>query len=202
MIFQRCDNRLMRKSNNSVGFSLRADFRAPCINGAFWVGMACVAVLILGITPQISAQPEGPMLREHLRDRVNTIMIAKLDEYLDLSMEQAEQFFPKFRHFNNRREELEQRRRGALEDLIRVEDSKSDNEKKIEDSIDRLEAIDGDRLNLNREFRKDVRSILTPRQRARFVIFTERFPEQVRRIIDDVRRERMERGEGPPPMHR
>jgi Spy/CpxP family protein refolding chaperone len=201
MISQPCYSHLICKTADPDD-APKGDAGSHFLRGIIWAGITCITILTLGTVLTADAQPERPMLREHLRDRVNTIMIAKLDEYLDLSMEQAEQFFPKFRHFNNRREELAQSRREAMDDLIRVEDSEPDNEKRIEEQIDRLESIDGDMINLNREFRKEVRSILTPRQRARFVIFTERFPEQVRRIIEDVRRERGERGEEPPPMRR
>ena len=203
MIFQPRNDPPLRKSVFLGVLVPKSDSRKYSIKGDLWVGMAFATIVMLGLLScSAIAQPDRPMLREQLRDRVNTIMIAKLDEYLDLTMEQAEQFFPKFRHFNNQREELEQSRRDAMGDLISVEDSEPDNEKKIEDLIDRLESIDGNLINLNREFRKEIRSILTPRQRARFVIFSQRFPEQVRRIIEDVRRERAGRDEGPPPRHR
>ena len=217
MIFQPRNDPPLRKSVFLGVLVPKSDSRKYSIKGDLWVGMAFATIVMLGLLScSAIAQPDRPMLREQLRDRVvlqhlrqlqlrdrvNTIMIAKLDEYLDLTMEQAEQFFPKFRHFNNQREELEQSRRDAMGDLITVEDSEPDNEKKIEDLIDRLESIDGNLINLNREFRKEIRSILTPRQRARFVIFSQRFPEQIRRIIEDVRRERAGRDEGPPPRHR
>ena len=61
-----------------------------------------VVLMLLCLQVQSLAQPDPPLPRKEMRERINTIMIAKLDKYLDLSVEQADQFFPRFRHFTNR----------------------------------------------------------------------------------------------------
>jgi Spy/CpxP family protein refolding chaperone len=159
-----------------------------------WLWAAVLLCLLVGV---VFSQAGPPPMRHQVRDRVNTIMIAKLDEYLDLTVEQADQFLPRFRHFNERREELQRERGDVMEELIRVEESDPEDEVRIEELLDRLEAIDGDMLELRRGFREEVRPILSPRQRARLEIFSHRFPEQLRRLIEDVRRDRMEVRERP-----
>ena len=130
-------------------------------------------------------------------------MIAKLDKYLDLSVEQADQFFPRFRRFSDRRQELEQERRELIDELSLVVQSDSTNEKAIEELLDRVHGVDMSMVELKQQFREEVRPILSPVQRARLEIFSHQFPERVRKLIDDTRRERLrmnqpERHQGPP----
>ncbi len=153
---------------------------------------AVVVLMLVCLQSQSMAQPDRPLPREEMRERINTIMIAKMDEYLDLSVEQADQFFPRFRHFSNRREELEQERRELIEELSTVEKSDPTYEREIEEFLDRIHGVDMSMVELKRQFREEVRPILDPAQRARLVIFSHQFPERVRQLIDDIRRERME----------
>ena len=166
--------------------------------------------MLLCLQVQSLAQPDPPLPRKEMRERINTIMIAKLDKYLDLSVEQADQFFPRFRHFTNRREELEQERLELIDELITMEQLDPTNEKEIEELLNRIHAVDVSMVELKRQFREDVRPILDPVQRARLVIFSHQFPERVRQLIDDVRQQRMEqnrrnqppRHQNPPPLGR
>lgn len=159
---------------------------------------------------QSMAQPDPPLPRKEMQERINTIMIAKLDKYLDLSVEQADKFFPRFRHFTNQRDELEKERLGLIDELIAMDQLDPTNEKEIEELLDRVHSVDVRMVELRRQFREDVRPILNPAQRARLVIFSHQFPEQVRQLIDDVRQQRMEQKrrnqppghQNPPPLGR
>ena len=158
--------------------------------------------MLVCLQSQSMAQPNRPLPREEMRERINTIMIAKMDEYLDLSVEQAEQFLPRFRHFSNRREELEQERRELIEELSNVEKSNPTGESEIEELLNRVHGVDMSMVDLKQQFREEVRPILDPAQRARLVVFSHQFPEQVRQLIDDIRRERMEQNRmGQPRRH-
>lgn len=156
-----------------------------------WVFLAVVISILVCLQSQSMAQPDRPLPRKEMRERINTIMIAKMDEFLDLSVEQADQFFPRFRHFSNRREELEQERRELIEELSMVEKSTPTDEREIEELLDRVHGVDRSMVELKQQFREEVHPILDPAQRARLVIFSHQFPERVRQLIDDIRRERM-----------
>lgn len=163
---------------------------------------SAVVMMLVCFQVQSMAQPDRPLPRKEMQERINTIMIAKLDKYLDLTVEQADKFFPRFRHFTNQRDELEQERLGLIEELIAMEQLDPTNEKDIEELLDRVHTVDLNMVELRRQFRVDVRPILDPAQRARLVIFSHQFPEQVRQLIDDVRQQRMEQNRrNQPPMH-
>ena len=167
--------------------------RVPVISVFVLLCLGCVVSVTM-------AQPDRPLLRQEIRERVNTIMIARLDEYLDLSVEQADQFFPRFRRYRGRLDEFERRRGEVLRELRHEEESEGTDEDKIEGMLDRLEKVDGDILQLHRDFRNEVRPILTPKQRARLVIFSYQFPERVRQLVQDIRgRQDQRRFQRPPP---
>jgi Spy/CpxP family protein refolding chaperone len=176
--------------------------------------MTTMAILLISMLVcyqvQSMAQPGSPLPRKEMQERINTIMIAKLDKYLDLTVEQADKFFPRFRQFTNRRDELEQQRLGLIDELIAQEQLDPTNEKEIEELLDRVHIVDVNMVELRQQFREDIRPILSPAQRARLVIFSHQFPEQVRQLIDDVRQQRMEQKrrnqppghQNPPPLGR
>ncbi len=166
--------------------------------------MSVVVSMLVCLQSQSMAQPDRPLPREEMRERINTIMIAKMDEFLDLSVEQADKFFPRFRHFSNRREELEQERRELIDELSHKEKSAPTDEREIEELLDRVHGVDMSMVELKRQFREEVRPILDPAQRARLVIFSHQFPERVRQLINDIRQERMgqPRRHQNPPLHR
>ena len=159
------------------------------ITAIFGLALFCVGCLV-SVT---MAQPDRPLLRQEIRERVNTIMIAKLDEYLDLSVEQADQFFPRFRRYRERLDEFERSRGETLRELRYEEESDGTDENKIEGILDHLEKVDADMLQLHRDFRNEVKPILTPKQRARLVIFSHQFPERVRQLVHDMRHRQEQR---------
>ena len=192
---------------SSTSFSIRKHLsqvrpiRASVIMSVMILVLACFQL-------QSMAQPDRPLPREKMRERISTIMIAKLDEYLALSVEQADQFFPRFRHFNDRREELEQERLDLIDELILMEQLDPSNEKEIEELLNQVHSVDVSMVELKRQFREDVRPILDPAQRARLVIFSHQFPERIRHLIEDVRQQRIQqnrmndpRKHQNPPLH-
>ncbi len=141
--------------------------------------------------------PPGPMEEERRRDElqetIEIYMIAKMKRFLHLSDEQERRVIPIVEELNAQRRETAQRRRLAVLSLAPlIEDPRSD-EREIARLLDDLDEADRRFRETELRARSGLREALTPRQQARFLIFHERFRNEMQ---DRLRR--LGRGEGRP----
>ncbi len=122
---------------------------------------------------------------QHRRERLNTLKMWKLTEYLDLSEQQAERFFPKERSLQKELEGFDRRRRELHEDFQeKIDDGTVEGE-----DIDRFVAaraeVEKSRIDLRIRHVRDIGDVLSVNQRARFVVFNEYFMRQIRQGLGD-----------------
>ena len=131
---------------------------------------------------------------ERRRERLNTLKMWKMTEYLELSESQAEKFFPLHRAQQLKVDELSQRRHQLHDDLRgKIQEGKIE-ARDIDRFVEATAELEKSRIDLQALHVKAMARVLSDGQRAKFVVFDDYFMRQLRRGIEDE----FARG-GPPP---
>ena len=158
-------------------------------------------ILIAGIlafsAEALLAQPP-PRLekRKEARERIETLRLWKMIEFLDLTEEQSDQFLPLFHRFQKAQKELQSAARELFGSLKEELESKEPDEEKIKAILTELEknqeALDEERKN----FLIDSRKTLSLIQEARLLLFEQEFEKRLRETIRRLRPQHGLRGFG------
>ncbi|MCD6161117.1 MAG: hypothetical protein J7K40_01740 [candidate division Zixibacteria bacterium] len=155
-------------------------------------------VFILSMTVKALSQPypdeffDGPVKgpgHERIRERIKTIKIWKLTEELNLTEEQAENFFPAYQKHQGEREGINAERKELLKQLDGQTKKENADDKEIIRLLDQLENLNRQMNEKRIEFRRKLEGILTTRQLGQLVIFELRFQHQIREIIRDTQKD-------------
>lgn len=118
---------------------------------------------------------------------IENIRIYRLTKELDLTTEQAIEFFPKLNELQKVDREFRSKQQQILRELrILVQDSAHDIE--IIEILTRYEDVFKDRLERQVMKRQELRKMLTPNQQARYFIFQDEFEREIKRMIQEVKR--------------
>ena len=148
------------------------------------------AVFIMAIISSgVFAQMHGKLKAIQKMEELKKI---KLIEILQLDEETSVRFFTKRSEHMRRMEELNEAGKlkiDQIEDLIK--DQKEIDNPALKKSIDEYLQFQGDLVNEKQNFFNSVREILSPVQMAKFVVFEERFRNEVSDLILRGRNRRM-----------
>jgi hypothetical protein len=118
---------------------------------------------------------------------IEKVRIYRLTQELDLTTEQAIEFFPKLNELQRVDREFRNAQQEILRELrILVRDSAPDIE--ILESLTKYEDALKNRVERQIIKIKEIRKMLTPNQQARYLIFQDEFEREIRRMIQEVRR--------------
>jgi hypothetical protein len=151
--------------------------------------IGCV-VLGLGLSSLSTAHggPQGdPQARTRLRERVGELYLIRLTRALDLTEEQAARIYPLLTRIEREKGELQN---GISADLreLRAEMSKSrTGEERVLELVARIREARRAVRRKDDEAEAGLDSLLTPLQRARYVLFTIEF---LRSVGENVQRAR------------
>ena len=153
---------------------------------ARWFLLAAVCMIGVGAA---CAQPDGVAAQDVRtpRERIETVIIGKFSTELNLTPEQAEKFFPRFRQFQNevqdvRREQMDQR-----QDLNNLARDKDADQGHVEDVLNKQGDTEKKLTALKQDFLKDVSGILTPQQVSKCSILLDDLPKRVQQFINERR---------------
>lgn len=118
---------------------------------------------------------------------IEKIRIYRLTEELDLTTEQAIEFFPRLRELQKIDADFRIQQKAILNDLREQVESEAQQEDIVE-SINRLEIILKERVERRLDKMKEIRNMLTPSQQARYLIFQDDFEREIRQMIKEVKR--------------
>jgi Spy/CpxP family protein refolding chaperone len=141
-------------------------------------------------------KPDDPEKRKELHRRIMALRMARLTQELDLDEGTAAKLFPLVNRHDEKVSGLLEDRAKALKELAgAVHDDKNDAFGPLLDKIaDCEKAIH----EADETVHKKVRDVLTPRQMAQFLIFHEKFQEEVRGLLEDSKHEKAPRAPGEP----
>jgi Spy/CpxP family protein refolding chaperone len=165
-----------------------------------YLSIILVIGLVFGLSSSIKAQRDfGRSGGQHMRGfhdpdkmeqrmkNLENLRLLKLLETLELNEEQNDKFIAAFSQFRKTfreiHEELE-REVTALADYLETENK---NNEIIMEHIDRVEEIRLKREMSRKDFFEKIKSILTPEQLGRMVVFDERFERKMLQTIRGFR---------------
>jgi Spy/CpxP family protein refolding chaperone len=169
--------------------------------GSRWLAAGCLlaSVVLLPAAGAWARQEEdrpgdGKSMHEDLQETIEIYMVARMKRSLDLSGEQERIVIPLVEQINSTRRDTNRRRRLLMMKLRPLIEDESSSDRDITRLIDEL-------VEMEREFRDEevrsrgqIRAALNPRQQARFIVFQERFRQEMENRV-----RRLQEGEGPRP---
>ena len=118
---------------------------------------------------------------------IEKIRIYRLTEELDLTTEQAIEFFPRLRELQKIDADFRNQQKAILDDLRTMVGSEA-YEEEIVESLNRFEIILKEKVERQLSKMKEIRKMLTPSQQARYLIFQDDFEREIRQMIKEVRK--------------
>ncbi|MEO0092135.1 MAG: hypothetical protein ABIK61_05460 [candidate division WOR-3 bacterium] len=133
---------------------------------------------------EMPEKPGGPDFREkEPKEKLEMIRAWKLTEVLNLTEDQSIRFFPKLKELRRAREEFDQKRMKILDEIEDYLRDAKKYEKELKAKIQEMELNETKFQELEKKLRKEIASILTPEQQAKFMLFQMRFNEELRDVI-------------------
>ena len=119
-------------------------------------------------------------------ERRESMVIWRLTEDLDLSSEQAEKFFPRFREHREQLDEIGKDERKSLMDVrYKIRDQEELSKSEMERMIKKVSALRKDRVDLETEFILGMDDILTPNQMVKLSVFKQRLMKEMQSEMRD-----------------
>jgi len=118
---------------------------------------------------------------------IEKIRIYRLTKELDLTTEQAIEFFPKLNELQKIDKDFRARQKEILNDL-KVMIHGDAEQKEIAKSLSRYETIFRENVERQLDKMEEIRKLLTPVQQARYLIFQDEFEREIRNMIKEVRK--------------
>jgi len=143
-------------------------------------------VILLGLVAISSSQPFN---NDDPRAIIEKVRIYRLTQELDLTTEQAIEFFPKLNELQKIEKAFRQKKIQILFELRNLLRTDAD-DKEILKVVSKYEDIQRKKIEDQIEKIKEMWKILTPVQRAKFLIFQEEFDDEIRKMIRQVKKHR------------
>lgn len=121
------------------------------------------------------------------RKMMEAIRVWKLTKALNLSEEQSTHLFPKLNEMKEARDEFERTRMKVINEL---EDYLRDAKKfgsEIKTKLQELEMNENNLREKEARLRKEIASILTPEQQAKFILFQMQFDKEMHEMISKLK---------------
>jgi Spy/CpxP family protein refolding chaperone len=123
---------------------------------------------------------------------IEKVKIYRLTQELDLTTEQAQTFFPKLHELEKIEQDFYDQRLKMLDELkmLVVEEGKED---EIVTIVNKIEDEQQRKMEEQMSTLHDMWKVLTPVQRAKFLIFEDEFHREIRDMIKEIKKHRIER---------
>ncbi len=164
--------------------------------------LAAALVFATALPVIVQAQPRPDRQRQHMqrekreevREKMETMMIWKMTDELDLTEEQAAGFFPILKEFREQTEALHEQRKVVTDKLAQLVWETEVEKQQIDQLIEQMDVFEMQSIELRKKFREDAREVLEPKQVGKLVLFNQHFPQVMREMI----REHRDRPPDPP----
>ena len=123
---------------------------------------------------------------------IEKVKIYRLTQELDLSTEQAEVFFPKLHELQKIEKDFHEQRAEMLRELKGLVVD-GENEHEIVIIITEFEDAQKKKVDAHIQKMEDIWMVLTPVKRAKFLIFEDEFHQEIREMIKEVKKHRIEK---------
>jgi Spy/CpxP family protein refolding chaperone len=118
---------------------------------------------------------------------IEKIRIYRLTKELDLTTEQAVKFFPRLNELQKIDKDFRSQQMEILEELRTLVRNNAE-DREILQSLSRYESLFKDKVERQLSKMKEIRTLLTPVQQAKYLIFQDEFEREIRRMIKEVKK--------------
>ncbi|GBE00544.1 hypothetical protein BMS3Abin07_02597 [bacterium BMS3Abin07] len=132
--------------------------------------------------------PPSKEQREKIRKKIEVLRIWKLTEALDLDENTSSRLFPILKKYDRKRAVSQKSFITGLKELR--ESLKENREDNLKDIIDKLERNHMELERINNEERNELKTILSVKQQAQYILFQLRFKRELQRFISEARKKR------------
>ncbi len=150
-----------------------------------------LAGLLFGARAQAQPAQAGPQARARLRENINTLMLLRMTEALELTEEQTAKLFPPLTRIEKEKADLQRRMGIEVRDLREILQSDPVREPDVAASVKRVRELRRALREKDEEFDSVVEANLTPVQKGKYVIFLVDF---TRGLGEKLNRARQARG--------
>ena len=148
-------------------------------------------ILFLCLFSGLLAQDNVMEKRKQRSDRMESMLVWRLTEELDLSSEQAEKFFPLHREHRKEILRIREQERVYFEELReKIYDDKELTKADAENTIDRVSALRKKLLELESSFILGLNDVLSPNQMIKLSVYKEMLMEEMRHNMKDSKRDK------------
>jgi hypothetical protein len=130
-----------------------------------------LAGIVLGARAQAQPAQAEPQERARLRENINTLMLLRMTEALDLSEEQTAKLFPPLTRIEKEKADLQRRMGIEVRNLRESLRSEPVREPDVLASVKRVRELRRAIREKDEEFDAVVEANLTPVQKGRYVVF-------------------------------
>lgn len=146
-----------------------------------------IVVLCLTLSGIAAAQPNPQQPPRWGREQVETVIIGKFASELNLTPEQAEKFFPRFRQFQNQADDMMRQQGDRRRELDSLSEDANANPQEVDKLLTEQSQHEQQISGLKRQFLTDVSVFLTPQQVSRCSILLDDLPRRIHKLIEEHR---------------
>jgi len=147
-----------------------------------------------GLFAEEQLSRERASKREKAGKMLETVTLWKLVDGLKLTEKQLVKFLPKYREGKDLKKEYREKRKKVVEELKDLLQAKRVSARKIEAKLTQLEKMEDEQLQKSKSLQKELKTILTPEQQARFILLQKQIGkemmQQLRKRMGERKRER------------
>lgn len=136
---------------------------------------------------------DHPGKRKHLEQ----LRMLKLLEFLDLSEDQEIAFLTRFKTMRSQEQEIETERRAKAQELADAIESEKTSDAEIDKLVEGLRSTVRRKIEMFDSFMTDLKPMLTSRQRAKMLIFEDRFEFELLKRVNEFQKRRLDADDVP-----
>ena len=148
-----------------------------------------------GLFAEEQLSKERTSKREKASKMLETITLWKLVDGLKLTEEQLVKFLPKYKEGKDLKKEYQEKRKNVVEELKELLQAEKISARKVEAKLTQLEKMEDEQWQKNKALQKELKTILTPEQQARFILLQKQIGKEIMQQLRKRMGER--RGERP-----
>lgn len=151
-------------------------------------------ILILSVQILFAQPRPGTEQMEKMRERIETLRVWKMIEFLDLTPEQSDEFLPLLRKFQKAQKQLDMAKKELFGELKDELESEEPDEQELKNIMNELEKNKEAAENERNDFLINSRKTLSTIQQARLLLFEHRFEGELRETLRKLRMKHRPRG--------
>ncbi|HPC36645.1 MAG TPA: hypothetical protein P5268_06380 [Candidatus Marinimicrobia bacterium] len=152
--------------------------------------LSLTLIILLSFAGQLAAQPdsfdESEATMAERREKMETLRIYKMTEFLALTPEQSEKFFPKLKQYEDNVRKMQHQQRQLVQEIDQITQNTDTTitESDVKKYLRAIAQIEKDIISEKEKFISGLSSILTPSQQLKYMIFDNRFRRHLMKSLN------------------